>query len=124
MEQGMGPDMTVPCGDGFLNIRAGAILTLPTAKAGGFLVLRPLRILRHGLHSLPKRYVSACPAVRYFFVGLRYINKRSPSLRILSAALTSLSWEAPHSGQTHLRTPGFLTSLFLYPQEKHNCDDG
>ena len=63
----------------------GIKLTLPTAKAGGFLLRRPCPLARV-LHSLHKRWVRACPALPWV---LCYAKSRSPSFSMFFAAFTS-----------------------------------
>ena len=48
----------------------------------------------------------------------------APILYIFCCVLTSRSCQVPHFGHFHFLTPKSLTSVFLYPQQPHVCDDG
>ena len=105
------------------------ILTLPTAKAGGFL-LQPL------LHCLipfgiSMSYTVSTSQIILFPYALRcssyvllfYVYYAdcicSPLFSMLILALVSLSCFVWHSGHSHLRIARFFTSGFLNPQQEH-----
>ena len=77
------------------------VLTLPTAKAGGFSVLRSLPFKERSYAiSLSVRFRRVPPYRLY----TNYASRRSPSFKIFCAALMSLSWIAPQFGHFQSRT--------------------
>lgn len=77
-----------------------ADLTLLTAKAGGFSVRRPQPARCEVLPGLLERIGGVSRPAVYSI----YTNRRSPSLRMVFAALMSRSWTAPQTGHIHDRT--------------------
>lgn len=98
-------------------------MTSSTAyRGGGF--LSPKRNCRFSFDDTTVSSISELSpcAPRFFLYSChcRLYIRRIPSFRILTAALTSLSWCVPHSGQIHARIRRSFVSLFLYPHTLHN----
>ena len=98
-------------------------LTLPTAKAGGFL----FQPLLHWLipYGIATSYTVSTSQIILFPYALRcsliYIYADcicSPLVKIFILALVSLLCMVWHSGHSHTRTARFFTSGFLYPQQE------
>lgn len=108
--------------DSNINIR-NCYLTLPTAKAGGFL----FQPLLHWLipYGIATSYTVSTSQIILFPYALRcsliYIYADcicSPLVKMFILALVSLLCMVWHSGHSHTRTARFFTSGFLYPQQE------
>ena len=103
-------------------------MTLPTAKAGGFLVQRPQPSATEetkGITQSPQacRFGRVPPYHGKFNYADKPIVLR-PSARMFCAALMSRSWNVPHCGQVQNRMLRSLTSLLQHPQQPQVWLDG
>ena len=106
----------LPIGNSPLAICGGCLckLTLPTAKAGGFLFLPPLHWqIPYGTamsYTVSTGYiytVPACPAVQFSYL---YADcSCSPFFKILMPAFVSRSWTAWQPGHSQIRMRRFIT---------------
>ena len=69
--------------------------------------------------SLHYQAIPAVPAVQCSLIIYQEYSILNPSLRILIAALTSLSWCVPHEGQSHSRTFRSFVMGLISPQHEH-----
>ena len=109
----------LPIGNSPLAICGGCLckLTLPTAKAGGFLFLPPLHWqIPYGTamsYTVSTGYiytVPACPAVQFSYL---YADcSCSPFFKILMPAFVSRLWTAWQIGHSQIRMRRFFTSGF------------
>ena len=103
-------------------------LTLPMAKARGFLVRRPqphVTEVTRGITQSPKayRFGRVPPYHEIALCAGRPILPR-PSVRMFSAALISRSWAALQFGQTQYRISRSFVAGFFVPQQWQICEDG
>ena len=104
------------------NVRAGRTDILPAYRGGGFLSQKANRRFSFDDTTVSSiSELSPC-APRFFLYSChcRLYIRRIPSFRILTAALTSLSWCVPHFGQIHARIRRSFVSVFLYPHTLHS----
>ena len=100
----------------------GELTSSPAYRGGGFLSQKANRRFSFDDTTVSSiSELSPC-APRFFLYSChcRLYIRRIPSFRILTAALTSLSWCVPHFGQIHARIRRSFVSVFLYPHTLHS----
>lgn len=98
------------------------VTSSPAYRGGGFLSQKANRRFSFDDTTVSSiSELSPC-APRFFLYSChcRLYIRRIPSFRILTAALTSLSWCVPHFGQIHARIRRSFVSVFLYPHTLHS----